>query len=98
MTKTAAISKPIKNNKTQKSIRNFRLNDRVWLSAQQKASDLGMNMTFLVENLLKNFIQNPYLVIGEPEIMDLPSDVQKDVDRLADIAGDAINKRISKSK
>jgi antitoxin component of RelBE/YafQ-DinJ toxin-antitoxin module len=84
--------------KPQKTIRNFRLNDQVWLRAQKRADDLGVTMTFLVENLLRNFIQNPHLTIGEPELMKLTPKTQEDVDRLAEIADKAISKKKSLKK
>ncbi len=41
----------------------------------------------------QDFIPMSHLIISEPEVMDIPLEVQKDVDRLADIAEKAIAQR-----
>jgi len=85
----------IANSNSKKKIRNFRIRDSVWQNAKQKADDLGITMTFLVEKLLQEFNQKPRLVIGEPEIMEVPDNMKSELSNLAEIVDDTV-KKISK--
>lgn len=50
--------------------------------AARKAEQLGIPLTLIVTNALRNFAESPRIVIGEPEIMEVTPAVQKKMDKI----------------
>lgn len=64
-----------------KTLHNFRIQDNVWEQFSKSCKNLGIPMTVIVEKLIENFVENPQLIIGEPEEMkNVPSEIQEQID------------------
>lgn len=70
--------------------RNFRIEDRIWAPFVSHAKRFGISSTALLKMVITDFTQNPRLVIGMPEEIEAPTDVQKDLDSLAKLATKAV--------
>jgi len=67
-------------------VHNFRLGDELMTPFNQIAKKLNIPKTTLLKLIIKNFLQNPRIVIEEPEIMtDVPLKFQKKANNIADI-------------
>ena len=59
-------------------IRNFRIADSIYKPAATQAKKLGIPVSLVVKQALRNFAANPQVVIGEPEeIKNVSSEIHK---------------------
>lgn len=63
----------------------IRIEDQLKKKAAKQAQKMGVSVTLVVKNALKNFVKNPSIVIGEPEDIEVTPDLQKKMDRVASI-------------
>lgn len=61
----------------------IRIEDDLKRKVAQQAYELGISVTLVIKNALQNFIKNPSIVIGNPEDVEVTSDLQKKMDRVA---------------
>jgi len=50
--------------------------------AANQAEKLGIPLTLIVTNALRNFVKSPRIVIGEPEIIEVTPAIQKKMDKV----------------
>lgn len=50
--------------------------------AALQAEKLGIPLTLIVKNALKNFVESPRVVIGEPETIAVTPAIQKKMDKI----------------
>lgn len=60
----------------------IRIEDELKSKAALQAEKLGIPLTLIVKNALKNFIKAPRVVIGEPEDIAVTPDIQKKMDKI----------------
>lgn len=79
--------------------RSIRIEDEIWKSALEKSKKMGVSLTFVIKNYLKNFsnMKDPIIVIDEGEVP-LSSDLQKKADDLGTLASQKIKQRLSLQK
>ena len=63
----------------------IRIEDELKAKAFSQASKFGIPLTLVIKNALKNFIESPRVVIGEPEIIAVTPDIQKKMDKIGDL-------------
>ena len=81
--------------------RNFRVEDHIWEPFAQKAKKMGIPATTFLKLLIvkTNKETNIPLIIESTEVLEMPKDIEKDVNNLACVAKKAIAKRkLSPSK
>lgn len=52
------------------------------MKAFNQAEKLGVPLTFIVKNALKNFVESPKIIIGEPETIIVTPNLQKKMDKI----------------
>ena len=60
----------------------IRIEDELKSKAALQADKLGIPLTLIIKNALKNFIKTQRVVIGEPEDIDVTPDIQKKMDKI----------------
>lgn len=70
----------------------IRIDDRLKAKASKEASKLGISLSFIVKNALRNFLESPKIVIGDPEIIPLTPSMQKKVNKTASAVSKSIKK------
>ncbi len=60
-----------------------RIKDDLKSKAAHQAEKLGISLTLIVTSALKNFVESPRIVIGEPEILKVTPTIQKKMDKVA---------------
>lgn len=75
----------------------IRIDDQLKAKAAKEASRLGISLSFIVKNALRNFSESPKLTIGEPEIIPLSPSMQKKVNKTAFAVNKSIKKHDSRS-
>ena len=63
----------------------IRIEDKLKKNASKQAKQMGISVTLVVKNALKNFVKNPTIVIGEPENVEVTANLQAKMDKVADI-------------
>jgi predicted transcriptional regulator len=63
----------------------IRIEDDLKRKASKQAYQLGIPLTLVIKNALQNFIKNPSIVIGTPEIVDVTPQLQRKMDKIASI-------------
>ena len=63
----------------------IRIEDELKKNAAKQAKQMGISITLVVKNALKNFVKNPTIVIGEPENVKVSASLQAKMDKVADI-------------
>lgn len=75
----------------------IRIDDQLKVKAAKEAAKLGLSLSFIVKNALRNFLESPKLVLGEPEIISLSPLLQKKVNKTALAVSKAIKKHDRRS-
>lgn len=60
----------------------IRIDENLKSKAFSKAEKLGIPLTLVVKNALRNFVDAPKIIIGEPETIVVTPDIQKKMDRI----------------
>jgi len=60
----------------------IRIEDDLKAKASKQAEKLGIPLTLIVKNALKNFVEAPKIVIGEPETIVITPGIQKKMDKI----------------
>jgi hypothetical protein len=60
----------------------IRIEDELKKDAFHQAQKLGISLTLVVKNALKNFVKSGAVVIGEPEVIDVTPQMQKKMDKI----------------
>ena len=63
----------------------IRIEDDLKSKAIFQAGKLGVSLTLIVKNALKNFVESPRIVIGEPETIAVTPAIQKKMDKIGDL-------------
>lgn len=61
----------------------IRIKDDLKSKAAHQAEKLGIPLTLIVTNALKNFVESPRIVIGEPKVIAVTPAIQKKMDKVA---------------
>jgi antitoxin component of RelBE/YafQ-DinJ toxin-antitoxin module len=61
----------------------IRIDELLKKQALKEAMRLGIPLTLVIKNALKNFVQTPRVIIGEPEDVEVTKDMQKKMDKVA---------------
>ena len=61
----------------------IRIQDDLKTKAAHQAEKLGVPLTLIVTNALKNFVESPRIVIGKPEILRVTPSIQKKMEKVA---------------
>jgi len=60
----------------------IRIEDDLKKKAALQAEKLGVPLTLVVKNALKNFVESPRIVIGEPETVLVTPEIQNKMDKI----------------
>lgn len=63
----------------------IRIDEPLKEEALAQAKKLGIPLTLIIKNALKNFIKHPTVVIGEVEHVDVTYDLQKKMDKIEEL-------------
>ena len=63
----------------------IRIEDELKLKAAKQANKLGIPLTLIVKNALKNFVESPKVVIGEPETLVVTPEIQAKMDKIGEL-------------
>ncbi len=63
----------------------IRIDEALKTKAMRQAKKLGVPLSLIIKNALKNFVKKPEVIIGEPEIMEVPPDMRKKMNELAEL-------------
>jgi hypothetical protein len=63
----------------------IRIEDDLKAKAFAQAEKLGVPLTLIVKNALKNFVEAPKVVIGEPETVVVTPNIQAKMDKIGDL-------------
>ena len=61
----------------------IRIDDKLKKNASKLAEHLGLSLSFIIKNALKNFVKEPRIMIGEPEEVVVTSGLQKKMNQIA---------------
>jgi len=61
----------------------IRIKEDLKNKAAHQAEKLGIPLTLIVTTALKNFVNSPRIVIGEPEVLEVTPSIQKKMDKVA---------------
>lgn len=61
----------------------IRIQEDLKSKAADQAEKLGIPLTLIVTNALRNFVESPRIVIGEPEVLEVSPAIQKKMDKVA---------------
>lgn len=60
----------------------IRIENDLKRKAANEADKLGIPLTLIIKNALKNFVESPKVIIGETEIMVVTPKIQKKMDQI----------------
>lgn len=60
----------------------IRIDENLKKRAFKEAEKLGIPITLVIKNILRNFIEAPKVVIGEPETIIVTPAIQKKMDKI----------------
>ncbi|MFA4814505.1 MAG: hypothetical protein WC924_02600 [Candidatus Gracilibacteria bacterium] len=63
----------------------IRIEDELKSKAFLQADKLGIPLTLIIKNALRNFIKAPRIIIGEPEAIIVTPDIQAKMDKIGDM-------------
>ncbi len=63
----------------------IRIKDDLKSKASRQAEKLGISLTLIVTSALKNFVESPRVVIGEPEILKVTPGIQEKMNKVANL-------------
>ncbi|MBI5414554.1 hypothetical protein HZA38_03480 [Candidatus Peregrinibacteria bacterium] len=63
----------------------IRIEEDLKTKAFAQASKLGIPLTLIVKNALKNFVKTPRIIIGEPETIQVSPAIQKKMDAIGNL-------------
>lgn len=63
----------------------IRIEDELKSKAFLQASKLGVPLTLIIKNALKNFVESPRVVIGDVETVEVTPAIQKKMDKIGDL-------------
>ncbi len=63
----------------------IRIEDKLKAKAAAQADKLGISLTLIVKTALKNFVESPKIIIGEPEIIVVTPDIQAKMDKIGNL-------------
>ena len=61
----------------------IRIDEDLKKAAAKAAKKLGISLSFIIKNALKNFIEEPKIVISESKTIDVTPNIQKKMDSVA---------------
>ncbi len=61
----------------------IRIDEKLKVSASKVAEKLGVSLSFVIKNALKNFIETPKIVISESKSIEVTPEIQKKMDQVA---------------
>jgi len=61
----------------------IRIDEKLKSKASSRAEKMGIPLTLVVKNALKNFIETKRIIIGEAEIMKVTPQIQKKMNKIA---------------
>jgi len=60
----------------------IRIDDKLKANASKQAEKLGVSLTLVVKNALKNFIESPKIIIGEATTVVIDRQIQSKMDKI----------------
>ena len=63
----------------------IRIEDDLKSKAAKQAEKLGIPLTLIVKNALRNFVESPKVVIGEPETVIVTPGIQAKMDKIGEL-------------
>lgn len=63
----------------------IRIENELKLKAMSQANKLGVPLTLIIKNALKNFIVSPKVIIGDVEDVEVTPDIQAKMDKIGDL-------------
>lgn len=63
----------------------IRIEEELKAKASEEAEKLGISLTLIIKNALKNFVETPRIVIGEPETIVVTPGIQKKMDKIGEL-------------
>jgi hypothetical protein len=60
----------------------IRIEDELKSKAAKQAEKLGIPLTLIVKNALRNFVETPKVIIEEPETIIVTPDIQAKMDKI----------------
>ncbi len=63
----------------------IRIEDKLKKKAAIEAAKLGIPLTLVIRNALKNFVEAPKVTIGEPETIVVTPDIQKKMNKIGEL-------------
>ncbi|MFA6458502.1 MAG: hypothetical protein WCV72_03910 [Patescibacteria group bacterium] len=65
--------------------------------AAKKAQNMGIPLSLVLNNALRVFLKSDdSVIIGKPQMIELPADLQQKVDELGELAQKAVAKKLAK--
>jgi antitoxin component of RelBE/YafQ-DinJ toxin-antitoxin module len=61
----------------------IRVDEKLKSKAFKQAEKLGVPLTLVVKNALKNFVEHPHIIIGEPEEIPVTKPIQTKMNAIA---------------
>jgi antitoxin component of RelBE/YafQ-DinJ toxin-antitoxin module len=62
----------------------IRVDEKLKANAFKQAEKLGVPLTLVVKNALKNFVEHPQIIIGEPEEIKVTAPTRKRMNLIAE--------------
>ncbi len=63
----------------------IRIEDDLKSKAAKQADKLGVPLTLIVKNALRNFVESPKIVIGESEAIVVTPEIQTKMDKIGEL-------------
>jgi len=63
----------------------IRIEDDLKSKAAKQAEKLGIPLTLIVKNALRNFVESPKVIIGEPETIIVTPGIQAKMDKIGEL-------------
>lgn len=63
----------------------IRIESDLKAKAAAQANKLGVPLTLIVKNALRNFVESPKVVIGEPETIVVTPEIQAKMDKIGEL-------------
>lgn len=60
-----------------------RVDEKLKTKAFKQAEKLGIPLTLIIKNALRIFVDHPQIIIGRPEDIEVPKDIQSRMDTIA---------------
>lgn len=61
----------------------IRIDEKLKSKASNRAEKMGIPLTLVVKNALRNFVETERIIIGEPETIEVTPRIQKKMDKIA---------------